>query len=49
MEIDSLKDELLKLNDFSIHVPTASIFVQDRDKIKMDVFKTLFDNFNKKL
>ena len=35
----SLKDELLKLNDFSLKTPTASVFVQARSKIKVH-FKT---------
>lgn len=48
METGSLKDELLKLNDFSIDTPSASAFVQARCKIKVDAFKTLFDRFNKK-
>lgn len=48
METGSLKDELLKLNDFSIDPPTASAFVQTRSKIKVDAFKTLFDRFNRK-
>lgn len=48
LETGSLKDELLKLNDFSIDTPTVSAFVQARSKIKVDAFKTLFDNFNKK-
>lgn len=48
MEAGSLKDELLKLNDYSIDTPTASAFVQARDKIKIDAFKSLFNNFNKK-
>ncbi len=48
MESGSLKDELLKLNDFSIDTPSASAFVQARSKIKVDAFKTLFDRFNMK-
>ena len=48
LEAGSLKDELLKLNDYSIDTPTASAFVQARNKIKIDAFKSLFDNFNKK-
>lgn len=48
METASLKDELLKLNDYSIETPTASAFIQARDKIKAEAFKTLFDNFNAK-
>lgn len=48
MEAGSIKDELLKLNDYSIETPTASAFVQARSKIKVDAFKTLFDKFNEK-
>lgn len=48
MEAGSLKDELLKLNDYSIDTPTASAFIQARDKIKIDAFKPLFNNFNEK-
>lgn len=46
METGSLKDELLKLNDYSTDTPTASAFIQARDKIKVDAFQTLFNNFN---
>lgn len=46
METGSLKDELLKLNEYSIATPTASAFIQARSKIKVSAFKTLFDNFN---
>lgn len=48
MEAGSLKDELLKLNEYSIITPTTSAFVQARSKIKYDAFKSLFDIFNKK-
>ena len=48
METGSLKDELLKLNDFSTDTPSVSAFVQARCKIKVDAFKTLVDRFNKK-
>lgn len=46
MEAGSLKDELLKLNHYSIDTPTASAFVQARSKIKPDAFKTLLEKFN---
>lgn len=39
IETGSLKDKLLKLNDFSLKTPTASVFVQARSKIKVH-FKT---------
>ena len=42
----SIKDELLKFNDFSIDTPSASAFVQARSKIKPEAFRTLFDGFN---
>ena len=48
METGSLKDELLKLNDYSVDTPTASAFVQARSKIRVDAFKILFDRFNDK-
>ena len=48
MESGSLKDELLKLNDYSDLTPTTSAFVQSRSKIKHDAFKSIFDIFNKK-
>lgn len=47
METRSLKDEFLKLNNFSIEIPTVSAFVQARSKIKVEAFKILFDYFNK--
>ena len=49
METGSLKDELLKLNDFSLKTPTASAFVQARSKIKVEAFQTLFNSFNEKI
>lgn len=48
METDSLKDKLLKLNDYSIDTLTALACIQARNKIKINVFKFLFDNFIKK-
>lgn len=47
METGSIKEELLKLNKYSLTTPTASAFIQARDKIKVDAFKSLFDSFNK--
>ena len=47
METGSIKEELLKINNYSLSTPTSSAFIQARDKIKIDAFKTLFDNFNK--
>ena len=48
METGSLKDELLKLNDYSFSTPTASAFVQARSKIKHDAFVSIFNLFNQK-
>ena len=48
MGSSSIKDELLKFNDFSIDTPSASAFVQARSKIKPEAFKALFDGFNNK-
>ena len=48
MGASSIKDELLKFNDFSIDTPFASVFVQARSKIKPEAFKALFDGFNNK-
>lgn len=46
MESGSLKDELLKLNNYSLSTPTASAFVQARSKIKYDAFVSIFNIFN---
>lgn len=48
MESGSIKDELFKLNDYSLETPTASAFIQARSKIKVDAFKALFDRVNNK-
>lgn len=48
METGSIKDELLKLNDYSLDTPTSSAFVQARDKIKVDAFRSVFNIFNKR-
>ncbi|MFR2821351.1 MAG: IS4 family transposase [Thomasclavelia sp.] len=48
METGSLKDELLKLNDYSVDTPTASAFIQARSKIRVEAFQILFDRFNEK-
>lgn len=48
MESGSLKDELLKLNDYSIETPSLSAFVQARSKIKHDAFISIFKMFNEK-
>lgn len=46
LEAGSLKDELLKYNDYAIDTPTVSAFIQARDKIKVDAFEHLFNQFN---
>ena len=48
MEAGSLKDELLKLNNYSSTTPTVSAFVQARSKIKHDAFVSIFNLFNQK-
>lgn len=47
METGALKDELLKLNGYALDTPTTSALIQARNKIKVDAFKKLFDNFNR--
>lgn len=44
----SLKDELLKFHFYSLETPTASAFIQARDKIRVEAFKILFERFNEK-
>ena len=39
METDSLKDKLLKLNDYSIDTLTALACIQARNKIKINAYK----------
>lgn len=48
METGSLRDELLKLHDYSSITPTASAFVQARSKVKHDAFVSIFNIFNQK-
>ena len=48
METGSLKDELLKLNDYSVDTPTASAFIQARSKIRVEAFQILFDRSDEK-
>lgn len=49
MEGGSLSNEILDLFDASADTPTASAFIQQRNKIKPEAFKTIFDNFSSKL
>ena len=42
----SLKDELYKLFRYTPDTPSASSFIQARNKIRPDAFRTLFDLFN---
>jgi len=48
MESGSLKDELLKFNDYSLSTPSVSAFIQAKSKIKVEAFKLLLDRFNDK-
>lgn len=49
MESGSLINELLDLFDASADAPTSSAFVQQRNKIKPEAFKSIFDGFSCKL
>ena len=49
MESKSLTNELLDLFDASAETPSASAFIQQRDKIRPIVFESIFKNFSKKL
>ena len=46
LESGSLKDELFKLFGYTLDAPSASSFIQARDKIRPDAFHSLFDMFN---
>ena len=48
MEAGSIKDELYKYFGLNINNPSASAFVQQRNKIKYDAFQWLFESFNSK-
>lgn len=49
MESKSLTNELLDLFDASAETPSASAFIQQRDKIRPMAFESIFKNFSKKL
>lgn len=49
MESGSLTNELLDLFDASADAPTSSAFIQQRNKIKPEAFKNIFDGFSSKL
>ena len=49
MESKSLTNELLDLFDASAETPSASAFIQQRDKIRTIAFESIFKNFSKKL
>lgn len=49
MESKSLTNELLDLFDASAETPSASAFMQQRDKIRPIAFESIFKNFSKKL
>lgn len=46
MEAGALKDELFKLSNYDPVTPTASAFVQQRNKIDYQAFEYLFHSFN---
>lgn len=48
MGADAIKDELYDFFNFE-DTPTTSAFVQQRQKLKFDAFKFLFESFNKKV
>lgn len=48
MEAGPIKDELYKYFGLNINNPSASAFVQQRNKIKYDAFQRLFESFNSK-
>lgn len=47
MESSSLTNELIDLFHSSPQMPTASAFIQQRNKIKPEAFKAIFDGFSK--
>ena len=49
MESGSLTNELINLFNASADAPTSSAFVQQRNKIKPQAFKNIFDGFSNKL
>ena len=49
MESGSITNELIDYYDISPDAPTASAFVQQRDKLKPEAFETVFKGFSKSL
>lgn len=49
MQSANLTNELLKLYDASVNTPTASAFVQQRSKLKVEAFEEIFKGFSKQL
>lgn len=49
MESGSLTNELIDLFIASADAPTSSAFVQQRNKIKLQAFKNIFDGFTNKI
>ena len=49
MESGSLTNELINLFQASPDMPTTSAFVQQRNKIKPEAFKTIFERFSNKI
>ena len=45
----NITNELLDFYDVSPDTPTASAFVQQRDKLKPEAFETIFKSFSSKL
>ena len=46
MEYGSIRSELLKYFSYSPETATSSAFVQQRDKLKPDTFRSLFYSFS---
>ena len=49
MESGSITNELLNYYDMSPETPTASAFVQQRNKLKPEAFETVFNGFSRSL
>lgn len=49
MKSGSLNNELLDMFDLSVNTPTSSAFVQQRSKIKLEAFETIFKEFSQEL
>lgn len=49
MESGSISNELIDLFNASPKMPSASAFIRQRDKIKSEAFKAVFDGFSSRL